>query len=42
MAIKPITDRQLIDKTTVDRERQKHQRDLNIRDGNESKTIIPG
>ena len=42
MAIKPITDKQLVDSNTVNRETQKHQRDLNIRDGNESKTIIPG
>ena len=42
MAIKPITDKQLIDTTTVNRETQKHQRDMNVRGGNASKTIIPG
>ena len=43
MAIKPITDRQLIDKTTVNRESQTSQRNLNTRGGgNESQTILPG
>jgi hypothetical protein len=43
MAIKPITDKQLIDKTTVDRESQISQRSTNTRGGgNESQTIIPG
>tara|TARA_Y100001973_G_scaffold103652_1_gene171398 strand:- start:381 stop:1244 length:864 start_codon:yes stop_codon:yes gene_type:complete len=43
MAVKPITDRQLIDKTTVNRETQTSQRNLNsLGGGNESKTIIPG
>ena len=43
MAIKPITDKQLVDKTTVDREKQTSQRNMNTRGGgNESQTIIPG
>ena len=43
MAIKPITDRQLIDKSTVNRETQTSQRNMNTRGGgNESQTIIPG
>ena len=43
MAIKPITDKQLVDKTTVDRESQTSQRNLNTRGGgNDSQTIIPG
>ena len=43
MAIKPITDKQLVDKTTVNRETQTSQRNLNTRGGgNESQTIIPG
>jgi len=43
MAIKPITDKQLIDKTTVNRETQTSQRNLNTRGGgNESQTILPG
>ena len=43
MAIKPITDKQLIDKTTVNREAQTSQRDMNTRGGgNESQTILPG
>ena len=43
MAIKPITDRQLIDKTTVNRESQVSQRNMNTRGGgNESQTIVPG
>ena len=40
MAVKPITDRQLIDQTTVNRETQTSQRNMNTRgDGNESQTI---
>tara|TARA_Y100000310_G_scaffold220744_1_gene222337 strand:+ start:4 stop:873 length:870 start_codon:yes stop_codon:yes gene_type:complete len=43
MAIKPITDRALVDKNTVDREQQMSQRDISPRGGgNESQTIIPG
>jgi len=43
MAVKPITDRTLVDKTTVDRESQMSQRSTNTRGGgNESQTIIPG
>lgn len=43
MAVKPITDRQLIDKNTISRENQTSQRNLNTRGGgNESQTIIPG
>ena len=43
MAIKPITDRQLVDATTVDREKQTSQRNMTTRGGgNDSKTIIPG
>ena len=43
MAVKPITDRQLIDKSTVNRETQTSQRNMNTRGGgNESQTIIPG
>ena len=43
MAVKPITDRQLVDKTTINRETQTSQRDMNTRGGgNESQTIIPG
>ena len=43
MAIKPITDKQLVDKTTVNRESQTSQRNLNTRGGgNESQTVIPG
>jgi len=43
MAIKPITDRQLVDANTVNRETQTSQRNLNTRGGgNESQTIIPG
>ena len=43
MAIKPITDKQLVDKTTVNRETQTSQRNLNSRGGgNESQTIVPG
>ena len=42
MAIKPITDRTLLDTTTVDRETQLSQRNMNTRGGNESQTVIPG
>ena len=43
MAVKPITDKQLIDKSTVNRETQTSQRSTNTRGGgNESQTIIPG
>ena len=42
MAIKPITDRQLVDKTTVNRETQTSQRDMNTRGGNASKSVTPG
>ena len=43
MAIKPITDKQLVDKTTVNRESQISQRNMNTRGGgNESQTILPG
>ena len=43
MAIKPITDKQLIDASTVNRETQTSQRNLNTRGGgNDSQTIIPG
>ena len=43
MAIKPITDKQLIDATTVNRETQTSQRNMNTRGGgNESQTILPG
>ena len=42
MAIKPITDKQLIDKATVDREEQVSQRNMNTRSGNSSQTIVPG
>jgi len=43
MAIKPITDKQLVDKTTINRETQTSQRNLNTRGGgNESKTVLPG
>ena len=43
MAIKPITDKQLVDKTTVNRETQTSQRNMTTRGGgNESQTIIPG
>ena len=33
MAVKPITDKQLVDASTVNRETQKSQRNLNTRDG---------
>ena len=43
MAIKPITDRQLVDAGNVNRETQTSQRSLNTRGGgNDSQTIIPG
>jgi len=43
MAIKPITDKQLVDKTTVDRETHTSQRNMNTRGGgNDSQTVIPG
>ena len=44
MAVKPITDRQLIDKTNVNRETQTSQRDSNVSrgGGNKSQKIIPG
>jgi len=43
MAIKPITDKQLIDASTVNRETQTSQRNMNTRGGgNESQTILPG
>jgi len=43
MAIKPITDKQLVDKTTISRESQTSQRNLNTRGGgNDSQTVIPG
>ena len=42
MAIKPITNRQLVDAGNVNRETQTSQRNLNNRGGNDSQTIIPG
>ena len=42
MAIKPITDRTLVDKTTIDREFQTNQRGLSELGGNESQSITPG
>jgi hypothetical protein len=43
MAIKPITDKTLLDTTTVSREQQISQREANTRDGgNKSQTVIPG
>jgi len=43
MAIKPITDKQLVDAGNVNRESQTSQRNTNTRGGgNESQTIIPG
>ena len=42
MAIKPITDRTLLDTTTVDRETQMSQRNVSTRGGNKSQTVIPG
>jgi len=43
MAIKPITDKQLVDASNVNREAQVSQRNVTTRGGgNESQTIIPG
>ena len=42
MAIKPITDRTLVDKTTVNREFQTNQKGLLELGGNESQSIVPG
>ena len=43
MAIKPITDKQLVDASNVNRESQTSQRNMNTRGGgNESQTILPG
>ena len=43
MAIKPITDKQLVDKTTVNRETQTSQRNMTTRGGgNEAQTVLPG
>ena len=42
MAIKPITDRTLLDTTTVDRETQLSQRNVSPNAGNESQTVVPG
>ena len=43
MAIKPITDKQLVDKTTINRVTQTSQRNLNTRGGgNEAQTVLPG
>ena len=42
MAIKPITDKTLLDTTTVDRETQMSQRNVSTRGGNKSQTVIPG
>ena len=43
MAIKPITDKQLVDAGNVDRGKQTSQRNMNTRGGgNESQTVIPG
>ena len=42
MAIKPITDRTLLDTTTVDRETQMSQRTMDTHGGNKSQTVIPG
>ena len=43
MAIKPITDKQLVDAGNVNREAQTSQRNMNTRGGgNESQTILPG
>ena len=42
MAIKPITDRQLVDKTTINREFQTNQKGLGELGGNESQSVIPG
>ena len=42
MAIKPITDKQLVDAKTVNRETQTSQRNMNLSGGNKSQTVIPG
>jgi len=43
MAIKPITDKQLIDAGNINRETQTSQRNMNTRGGgNEAQTILPG
>ena len=42
MAIKPITDRTLVDKTTINREFQTNQKGLLELGGNESQSIVPG
>jgi hypothetical protein len=43
MAIKPITDKQLVDAGNINRETQTSQRNMNTRGGgNESQTILPG
>ncbi len=43
MGIKPITDRSLVDKSTVNRESQTSQRGLNARGGgNDARTVVPG
>ena len=43
MAVKPITDRSLVDKNTVNRETQTTQRGVSASGGgNKSQTIIPG
>ena len=42
MAIKPITDRTLVDKTTINREFQTNQRGLSELGGNESQSVVPG
>jgi hypothetical protein len=43
MAVKPITDRNLVDKNTVKRETQTSQRGIDARGGgNDSQTVIPG
>ena len=43
MAIKPITDKQLVDAGNVNRETQASQRNMNTRGGgNDSQTIVPG
>ena len=43
MAIKPITDKQLVDKTTISRGAQTSQRNMNTRGGgNEVQTVLPG
>ena len=43
MAIKPITDKQLVDASTVNRETQTSQRNMTTRGGgNEAQTVLPG